>query len=106
MNKVQTYNSPDEFMFLEFEIHSSIFHKINQNDYFMISSGTNQFPLPKLWKKTLYQEINSDYLYRWYTSAAGFQTSTRSLKIYEDYLAGNGSFFSKKMNSFYIFLAY
>lgn len=99
MNKVQTYNSPDEFMFLEFEIHSSIFHKINQNDYFMISSGTNQFPLPKLWKKTLYQEINSDYLYRWYTSAAGFQTSTRSLKIYEDYLAGNGSFFSKKMNN-------
>ena len=93
MNENIPYHSPDEFMFSEFTIHSSIFHKQNKYDYFMISSGTNQFPLSGVWKESLHQEITSDYLYRWYTCAEGFQTATRSLKIYEDYLASKGDFF-------------
>lgn len=99
MNNITYFHSPDAFMFSEFEIHASIFHKKNMNDYFMISSGTNQFPLSKIWKQVLYQEIETDYLYRWYTSAEGFQTATRTLKIYEDYLASKGDFFPKSFKN-------
>lgn len=99
MNNEQVCNSPDEFMFSEFQIHASIFHKKNKYDYFMISSGTNQFPLTKMWKQSLHHEIESDYLYRWYTSAEGFQTATRTIKIYEDYLASKGNFFPKDINN-------
>lgn len=99
MDNTQLFHSPDEFMFSEFEIHSSIFHKKNMYDYFMISSGTNQFPLTNLWKQVLHQEIESDYLYRWYTSSEGFQTSTKALKIYEDFLANRGELFPKNMKN-------
>lgn len=88
-------SSPDEFMFSEFEIHASIFNRKNKDDYFMISSGTNQFPLSFAWKDALIHEIESDYLYRWYTSSAGFQSATLSLKIYEDFVSNRGIFFSK-----------
>ena len=91
--------SSDEFMFSEFEIHATIFNKKNKNDYFMISSGTNQFPLPEMWKDSLYHEIESDYLYRWYTSSSGFQSACSALKIYEDFLCSKGRFFPKKINN-------
>lgn len=91
--------SSDEFMFSEFEIHATIFNKKNKNDYFMISSETNQFPLPEMWKDSLYHEIESDYLYRWYTSSSGFQSACSALKIYEDFLCSKGRFFPKKINN-------
>ena len=91
--------SSDEFMFSEFDIHATIFSRKNKNDYFMISSGTNQFPLSEMWKDSLYHEIQSDYLYRWYTSSNGFQSVTRALKIYEDFLCSKGRFFPKEINN-------
>ena len=81
-------NSPDGFMFRTFEIHSQIFHQNNKNDYFMISSGTNQFPFTSMWKETLTKEIEFDFLYRWYTGCDGFQCITSGIKIYEDFLSG------------------
>lgn len=72
-------------MFRSFELHSRIFHQQNLHDYFMISSGTNQFPMPSIWKESLSMEINSDFLYRWYTSSSGFQCITSAVKTYEDF---------------------
>lgn len=100
MSDTNTCCSPDEFMFSEFEIHATIFNRKNKKDYFMISSGTNQFSLSKMWKDSLYHEIESDYLYRWYTSSVGFQSGTSALKIYEDFLCSKGSFFPKEIKNY------
>ena len=51
----------------------------------MISSGTNQFPMPNIWKQSIMKEIESDFLYRWYTSEEGFQCVTAAVKVYEDF---------------------
>lgn len=77
-------------MFRSFEAHSRIFHKPNLADYFMISSGTNQFPMPQIWKESIYKELETDFLYRWYTDSHGFQCITSAIKVYEDYLSGPG----------------
>ena len=39
MNNETYLHSPDAFMFSEFEIHASIFHKKNMNDYIIIIEG-------------------------------------------------------------------
>lgn len=80
-------HSPDKFMFRSFDIHSRIFRQNNIKDYFMISSGTNQFPMPSIWKESIEKELNSDFLYRWYTSSDGFQCITSAVKVYEDMLS-------------------
>lgn len=85
---MKNYHSPDEFMFRSFDIHSRIFHHNNLNDYFMISSGTNQFSMPQIWKESISKELDTDFLYRWYTASDGFQCITSSIKVYEDYLSG------------------
>ena len=85
---MENYHSPDEFMFRSFDIHSRIFRSNNVSDYFMISSGTNQFSMPQIWKESIIKEIETDFLYRWYTASDGFQCITSSIKIYEDYLSG------------------
>lgn len=77
-------HSTDQFMFKSFEIHSKIFHQKNLKDYFMISSGTNQFSMPEIWKNSMNKEICSDFLYRWYTACEGFQCVTSAIKVYED----------------------
>ena len=74
-------------MFCSFDAHSRVFHGNNLNNYFMISSGTNQFSMSKLWKETLYQELQTDFLYRWYTASDGFQCITSAIKVYEDYIS-------------------
>lgn len=83
-------HSTDSFMFRSFEAHSRIFHKSNLADYFMISSGTNQFPMPQIWKESICKELETDFLYRWYTDSHGFQCITSAIKVYEDYLSGSG----------------
>lgn len=87
MDPAYKMHSTDKFMFSSFERHSSIFWKKNKNDYFMISSGTNQFSMPLLWKSAMSTEIESDFLYRWYTSEQGFQCITTAIKIYEDFFS-------------------
>lgn len=82
-------NRTDDFMFRSFEIHSRIFRSKKLDDYFMISSGTNQFPMPHIWKECFCMETESDYLYRWYTSSSGFQSITSAVKVYEDYISGS-----------------
>ncbi len=77
-------HSPDKFMFKSFDIHSHVFHQNNLKDYFMISSGTNQFSMPSIWKESIQKELQSDFLYRWYTSSDGFQCITSAVKVYED----------------------
>lgn len=81
-------HSTDAFMFRSFELHSRVFHNGKLSDYFMISSGTNQFPMPKIWKQSIHSEIETDFLYRWYTSSYGFQCITSAVKVYEDYISG------------------
>ena len=83
----EAYNSTDEFMFRSFEMHSRIFHRKNLTDYFMISSGTNQFSMPSIWKNSIGMEIKSDFLYRWYTASDGFQCISSAVKVYEDYVS-------------------
>lgn len=75
-------------MFRSFQAHSRVFHSRNLANYFMISSGTNQFPMPQIWKESIGKELESDFLYRWYTDSHGFQCITSSIKVYEDYLSG------------------
>lgn len=75
-------------MFRSFEAHSRVFRGPLLDDYFMISSGTNQFPMPRIWKEAIHLELDSDFLYRWYTSSKGFQCVTSAIKTYEDYVSG------------------
>ncbi len=82
------YHSTDDFMFRSFDLHSRIFRSSKLKDYFMISSGTNQLPMPAIWKESICMEIDTDYLYRWYTSSRGFQCVTSAVKVYEDYISG------------------
>lgn len=92
----KAYNSTDDFMFRSFDQHSKIFHQKNLKDYFMISSGTNQFSMPDIWKESIMKEIDSDFLYRWYTSSEGFQCITSAVKVYEDFASSDiNSRFSK-----------
>lgn len=75
-------------MFRSFTAHSRVFHNQKLRDYFMISSGTNQFSMPKIWKESMRMELESDFLYRWYTDSHGFQCITSAVKMYEDYISG------------------
>lgn len=75
-------------MFRSFMAHSRVFRSQKLSDYFMISSGTNQFPMPKMWKESMHMELESDFLYRWYTDSRGFQCITSAVKVYEDYISG------------------
>lgn len=81
------YNSTDDFMFRSFSLHSKVFRQDNLNDYFMISSGTNQFSMPDIWKASICKEVESDFLYRWYTASEGFQCITSAVKVYEDFIS-------------------
>lgn len=72
-------------MFRSFKQHSRIFRQNNLADYFMISSGTNQFSMPDIWKQSIVKEVESDFLYRWYTSGEGFQCITSAVRVYEDF---------------------
>ena len=63
-------------------------HNSSDYDYFMISSGTNQFPMPQIWKDSTTKELETDFLYRWYTDSRGFQCITSAIKVYEDYISG------------------
>lgn len=92
------YNNTDDFMFRSFSLHSNIFHQKNLDDYFMISSGTNQFSMPDIWKSSICKEIESDFLYRWYTSSEGFQCITSAVKIYEDYISSEMNYKFIKTN--------
>lgn len=87
ISKGNDFHSTDEFMFQTFNMHSKIFRQKNLRDYFMISSGTNQFSMPCLWKESMIRELESDFLYRWYTASDGFQCITTAIKIYEDYVS-------------------
>ena len=84
-----SYNDTDDFMFRSFSLHSKIFHQDNLKNYFMISSGTNQFAMPDIWKYSIYKEVESDFLYRWYTSCEGFQCITSAVKAYEDFISSD-----------------
>lgn len=35
----------------------------------------------------MYMELESDFLYRWYTDSHGFQCITNAIKVYEDYIS-------------------
>lgn len=82
-------------MFQSFDIHATIFNRINKYDYFMISSGTSQFSMPYIWKKSMKAEIDTDFLYRWYTSAKGFQSASAAIKVYEDFISSEEKPFIK-----------
>ena len=92
------YNSTDDFMFRSFSLHSNIFHQKNLDDYFMISSGTNQFSMPDIWKCSICKEVESDFLYKWYTSSEGFQCITSAVKVYEDYISSDMNYRFIKSN--------
>ncbi len=83
------YNKTDDFMFRSFSLHSKVFYQNNLKDYFMISSGTNQFSMPDIWKSSICKEVESDFLYRWYTSSEGFQCITSAVKVYEDFVSSD-----------------
>lgn len=93
----ESFHSTDDFMFRSFDVHSRIFKQKNLNEYFMISSGTNQFPMTSIWKECLAQEIESDFLYRWYAGSDGFPCITSAIKIFEDYISAD----SRKRNGFF-----
>lgn len=84
-------HSPDNFMFRSFDLHSRVFKNGKLDDYFMISSGTNQFPMPQIWKDSMVKELETDFLYRWYTDSRGFQCITSAIKVYEDYISSRSS---------------
>lgn len=90
-------HSPYEFMNQEFLIHNNIFSRSNRNDYMMLSSGTNEFPMPKLWKRLLKEEIDADSTYRLYVSPFGFDTANKSLLFYENFISSDGSFLNKNV---------
>lgn len=83
--------SPDVFMFREFSIHASVFGLPVKDQYMMLSSGANQLPMPTIWKESLKKEIDSDFLYQWYTSSTGFQTVKCAVEAYENFLFSRGS---------------
>ena len=85
-------------MFRSFCLHSNIFHQKNLDDYFMISSGTNQFSMPDIWKCSICKEVESDFLYKWYTSSEGFQCITSAVKVYEDYISSDMNYRFIKSN--------
>ena len=90
MNMLAKFShSPDDFMFRSFDLHSRVFKNGKLDDYFMISSGTNQFPMPQIWKDSMAKELETDFLYRWYTDSRDFQCITSAIKIYEDYISGH-----------------
>ena len=91
-------HSPNDFMYQEFLEHKRIFNMDNKWDYMMLSSGTNQFPMPKLWKELIVKEINIDYTYQLYVSPYGFETTNQSIKLYENFISTKGDFASKIVN--------
>ena len=84
-----SYNNTDDFMFRSFSLHSKVFHQNNLKSYFMLSSGTNQFSMADIWKESICKELESDFLYRWYTSCEGFQCVTSAVKAYEDFVSSD-----------------
>jgi len=91
-------HSPNDFMYKEFLEHKKIFNMSNKWDYMMLSSGTNQFPMPKLWKELIVEEINNDYTYQLYVSPYGFETANRSINLYENFLSTKGDFSNEIVN--------
>jgi len=83
-------HNPQDFMYEEFLEHKKIFNMRNKWDYMMLSSGTNQFPLPRLWKETIAVEIDTDFTYQLYVSPFGFDTVNKSLKMYENFISTGG----------------
>lgn len=92
-------NSPNDFMYLEFLEHKKIFNMSNKWEYMMLSSGTNQFPMPRLWKELIIEEINMDFTYQLYVSPYGFETVNKSLVLYENFISTQGQFLNKAVRN-------
>jgi aspartate/methionine/tyrosine aminotransferase len=86
------WGGPDEFMFSQFRVHSSILRQANRYDYVMLSGGANYIPAPKVWKDLIRLEIDQDFTYGWYTYSEGFPTLQRAVSMFENYAASNGRF--------------
>ena len=88
-------HSPNDFMYTEFLEHKKIFNMPNKWEYMMLSSGTNQFPMPSLWKELITEELNMDFTYQLYVSPYGFETVNKSLVLYENFISTQGQFLNE-----------
>lgn len=86
------YNSPDQFMFNLFDMCSCIYLSEKRQDYLMLSTGSNDFPMSNMWKSLIGLEINYDFLYQWYIASGGFACVRYFIQYYHRYLASGGKF--------------
>lgn len=90
-------NKPDEFMNNIFELCSNIYYGPYREKYKMISTGSNDLPMSRTWKRLIMQEVKSDLVYMWYTAPGGLAAERNFLKMYHEILSTRGkSFVSKK----------
>lgn len=90
-------HSPNDIMNIEFQIHQDIFNNNNRWDYMMLSSGTNQFPMPKMWRDCLIDELCCDYTYQLYVSPYGFGTVQQAILLYENFISTQGHFLNQSV---------
>ncbi|MHB8599618.1 MAG: pyridoxal phosphate-dependent aminotransferase [Ktedonobacteraceae bacterium] len=87
--------SPDEFLSSQFvRRYNRIFTSPKLKDYFLLSSGVNNFPMPRVWKELLNLEIEYDLAYHWYTAPNGFFSLRRAAKVWEAFSASEGNLHS------------
>lgn len=87
---------PDGFMFSQFHMHSTILTKPERYKYFMLSGGTNLFPMSNVLKELISLELSTNSAYGWYTSQEGFPPLQRVVAMYENYAASKGLFPTSK----------
>lgn len=91
--------SPDEFMFQQFALHLDVMRYPEREIYFDLSSGVNEFPMPKVWKELMCMEIQDDLAYQWYTPEEGFPALQKAAKLWENFAATEGDLYSIKLRS-------
>ncbi|MBD5549111.1 MAG: aminotransferase class I/II-fold pyridoxal phosphate-dependent enzyme [Lachnospiraceae bacterium] len=80
-----------------FELCSNIYYGPYRKKYKMISTGSNDLPMPRIWKKLITQEVKNDLVYMWYTAPGGLAAERNYLKMYHEILSTKGkSLVSKK----------
>lgn len=80
-------SNADAFMFKLFSLYSKALKTDQRNSYFVLSSGTNEFPAPRMYKRLWQTELQEDLFYRFYTLEEGYPAVVGCLKLYENMVA-------------------
>lgn len=78
---------PDQYMMKTFEMCSHIYYSKSREKYIMLSTGSNDFDMTRVWKILIKNEIEYSFLYNWYVSPKGFSTLNYFIQLYHNFMA-------------------